>query len=132
MSQLRSMVIRGFRTFSPLRRGDAEKRQEQREFITRSQSSGADPQVCAVPLDPLLARRIDYFPGTIPLHLLCVSAVNSSRSLSHSYIPYNHLSCCCINFSAHPMDTRSKRTRSRGRSCPSRQKSAEITLAGLG
>ena len=48
------------------------------------------------------------------------------------YKAYNHFSCSCSHVSACSMVTISKCTSSRGRNCPRRQKSAEITLAGLG
>src|ERR1019366_3275213 len=51
---------------------------------------------------------------------------------AHVHSEYSHSSCSRSNPSAPSMVIRSKRTSSRGRNWPSRQKSAEITLAGLG
>src|ERR1035438_2949499 len=50
----------------------------------------------------------------------------------HVHSEYSHSSWSRSNPSAPSMVTRSKRTSSRGRNWPSRQKAAEITLAGLG
>ena len=45
---------------------------------------------------------------------------------------YSHSSCARNRVSASSTVTRSNRTSSRGRSCPIRERSAEITFAGLG